>query len=126
MNTKCKLVLSWSWHIFTNRRQMFVTKICLVSSSSHISIFWFLVDGYQKTIKFVEFSKKSISCLTFFEVTMEDVHFNSWYFGLFVAIYLKPKEENMRWTGHLIRDSMFKVQQLPMILNEQKLLKLTQ
>jgi hypothetical protein len=38
-----------------------------------------LVDGYQTTkisaIKFVKFSKKSISCLIFFEVTMEDVHF---------------------------------------------------
>ena len=25
---------------------------------------------------------------------------DSWYFGLLVAIYQKPKDKNMRWTGH--------------------------
>ena len=27
---------------------------------------------------------------------------DGWYFGLLVAIYQKPKDENMRWTGHML------------------------
>ena len=49
-------------------------------------------------LKSVDFSKESESCLIFFEVTLQD----GWYFGLLVAIYQKPKDENMRWTGHCI------------------------
>ena len=78
--------------------------------SSHIFIFWRLVDGYQMTkisgIKFVDFSKKSEYCLIFFEVRLQD----SWYFGLLVAIYKKPKDKNMRWKGNYIHNTYYHTQ----------------
>ena len=69
----------------------------LMFGSSHIFVFWCLVDSYQKnkisSVKFVDFSKKFESCLIFFEVTLQD----SLHFGLLVAIYLKPKDGNMKY-----------------------------
>ena len=65
----------------------------LLSSSSHIFVFWYLVDNYEKPkipVKFVYFYKKCSSCLIFFEVkTTWQLIF--WCFG----------DQNMRWTGHL-------------------------
>jgi hypothetical protein len=64
-------------------------------SSSHIFEFWCLIDSYPKTkyqASSLLISKKSESCLIFFEVTLQDPQ----DFGLLVAIYQKPKDENMR------------------------------
>ena len=89
-------------------------------NTSYIFVFWFLVDLdiYQKTkisaIKFVYFffnSSKPVLTQKYFvdrpirylfsqqKINVKKI--DSCYFGHFVAIYQKSKDENMRWTGEL-------------------------
>ena len=45
---------------------------------------------------------KNFSVKTDFEELKKKVNkLDGWYFGLLVSIYWKPKDENMRWMGHL-------------------------
>ena len=51
---------------------------------------------------------KFFSVKTGFEELKKKVDkLDGWYFGLLVAIYQKPKDENMRWTGHLDLNAVF-------------------
>ena len=72
-----------------------------MSDSSHIFVFWFLVDSYQKTkisaVKFVYLKKDQAR----FGFLRKINKLDSWYFGLLVAIYQTPKDKNMRWTKHI-------------------------
>ena len=47
-------------------------------------------------------STKIFSVKTGFEEVKKKANkHDGWYFGLLVAIYKKPKDQNMRWTGQI-------------------------
>ena len=80
----------------------------LLSGSSHVFVFWFLVKSSQNKMDQKNFQVHSFRCL-FLQLAAEKktpktVHleniFGPSYFEAALAIYQKPKDKNMRLTGH--------------------------
>ena len=96
----------------------------LLSCSSHIFVFWFFMDRYQKTkisaVKFVYFffnSSKPVLTEKFFgnwpmrnlfsqwKVNVKKI--DSWYFGLLVAIKTKIWDDLDKWSAHHMFSPIF-------------------